>query len=190
LWCWIPPVVWFRAPSEAITVLAVVAELREQLLAWERELSVRESALLARERGVVEGGRAHMECNTIYDQVASFWGDYPPRLRTFTAGRRCSMEFDLVLSGRQFILSVQEVDLERREERLTADQVWCLHPSVRRNFSLELGELWERVAGVRDGRAVEGEQLSRLTMAVSDALVDLNVLPIQGIPVTPHVSSM
>jgi hypothetical protein len=33
------------------------------------------------------------------------------------------MEFDPVLSGRQFILSVQEVDLERREERLTADQV-------------------------------------------------------------------
>jgi hypothetical protein len=46
------------------------------------------------------------------------------------------------------------------------------------------------VAGVRDERAVEGEQLSRLTMAVSDALVDLNVLPIQGIPVTPHVSNM
>jgi hypothetical protein len=53
-------------------MLAVIAELREQLLAWERELSVRESALLARERGVVEGGRAHMECDTIYDQVTSF----------------------------------------------------------------------------------------------------------------------
>jgi hypothetical protein len=57
-----------------------------------------------------------------------------------------------------------------------------LHPSVRRNLSSELGELRERVVGARAGRAVEGEQLSRLTMAISDALVDLNVLLIQGIP--------
>jgi hypothetical protein len=49
----------------------------------------------------------------------------------------------------------------------------------------ELEELRERVAEVRAGRAVEGEQLSWLTMAISDALVDLNVLPIQGIPAQP-----
>jgi hypothetical protein len=65
------------------------------------------------------------------------------------------------------------------------DQVRGLHPSVRRNLSSELGELLEYVAGVRDGRAVEGEQLSWLTMAISDALVDLNMLPIQGIPAQP-----
>jgi hypothetical protein len=32
--------------------------------------------------------------------------------------------------------------------------------------------------GVRDGHAVDGEQLSQLTMAISDTVVDLNVLPI------------
>jgi hypothetical protein len=58
------------------------------------------------------------------------------------------------------------------------DQVWGLHPSVGRNLSLELGELQKRVAGVRYGLTVEGEQLSWLTMAISDALVDLNVFPI------------
>jgi hypothetical protein len=65
------------------------------------------------------------------------------------------------------------------------DYAQGLHPSVGRNLSLEFGELWERVAGVRAGHAVEGKQLSRLTMAISDALVDLNVLPIQGIPTQP-----
>jgi hypothetical protein len=51
----------------------VIAELWEQLLAQERELSERERerALLARERSVVEGERALgwacLECNTIHD---------------------------------------------------------------------------------------------------------------------------
>jgi hypothetical protein len=51
-----------------------------------------------------------------------------------------------------------------------------LHPSVRRDLLSKLGELRGRVAGARDGRAIEVQQLSRLTMAISDALVDLNVL--------------
>jgi hypothetical protein len=42
------------------------------------------------------------------------------------------------------------------------------------------------VAEVRASRAIEGKQLSRLTMAISDTLVDLNVLPIQGIPAQPQ----
>jgi hypothetical protein len=57
-----------------------------------------------------------------------------------------------------------------------------LQPSVRRNLSSELGELRERVVGARADRAIEGEQLSRLTMAISDALVNLNMLLIQFIP--------
>jgi hypothetical protein len=57
------------------------------------------------------------------------------------------------------------------------DQVRGLHPSVGRTLSSGLGELQEHVAEVRDGLAVEGEQLSQLTMAISDALVNLNVLP-------------
>jgi hypothetical protein len=68
---------------------------------------------------------------------------------------------------------------------LITDQAQGFHPSIRRNLLSELEELRERVAEVRAGRAVEGEQLSWLTMAISDALVDLNVLPIQGIPAQP-----
>jgi hypothetical protein len=62
------------------------------------------------------------------------------------------------------------------------DHVRGLHPSVERNLLLELREVQERVTGARDGRAFEVEQLSWLAMAISETLVDLNVLPLQGIP--------
>jgi hypothetical protein len=42
------------------------------------------------------------------------------------------------------------------------------------------------VAEVEDDRAVEAEHLSQSTMEISNALVDLNVLPIQGIPSQPR----
>jgi hypothetical protein len=51
---------------------------------------------------------------------------------------------------------------------------------------LELGKLRKRVGEVEDDHAVEAEQLSRLTKEISNALVDLNVLPIQGIPSQPR----
>jgi hypothetical protein len=46
----------------------------------------------------------------------------------------------------------------------------------------ELGKLRERVVEVEDDRVIEAEKLSWSTMEISNALVDLNVLPIQGIP--------
>jgi hypothetical protein len=49
----------------------VIAELQEQLLVRERELSEQESALFARERGMVEGKHAprwvRRECDTIHN---------------------------------------------------------------------------------------------------------------------------
>jgi hypothetical protein len=46
----------------------------------------------------------------------------------------------------------------------------------------ELEKLREHVAGVKDERAVEAKLLSWSVRDISGALVDLNVLPIQGIP--------
>jgi hypothetical protein len=43
-------------------------------------------------------------------------------MRASTTGRQCSLEFDQVLSGCLFILSMQEMDLERQEEKLVEDQ--------------------------------------------------------------------
>jgi hypothetical protein len=48
----ISPVVRFRAPSDVVSEPAVVVELREQLLVWERGLDEWEDALLVREHGM------------------------------------------------------------------------------------------------------------------------------------------
>jgi hypothetical protein len=103
----------------------VVVELREQLLVRERGLDEREDTLLAREHGVVEAecalGRACMECDVIHDQDTTILEDYQVRVSASTTSRWHSLEFDRVLSGRQFILSMQEVDLEWQEEKLAKD---------------------------------------------------------------------
>jgi hypothetical protein len=52
-------------------------------------------------------------------------------------------------------------------------------------MSLELEGLREHVARVEDDHADEGKQLSRSIREIFDALVDLNVLPIQDIPLQP-----
>jgi hypothetical protein len=59
---------------------AVVVELREQLLVWDRELDEQENALLAREHGVVEVEcalrRVHMECDTVHYRAGAVQHDY------------------------------------------------------------------------------------------------------------------
>jgi hypothetical protein len=50
-----------------------------------------------------------------------------------------------------------------------------------------LGKLSEHVAVVEDDHAAEAEQLSQLTIEISNALVILNVVPIQGIPSQPRL---
>jgi hypothetical protein len=54
------------------------------------------------------------------------------------------------------------------------------------NLSSKLERLREHMAGVEDDRAVKGEQQSWSIKETSDALVDLNVLPIQDIPSQPR----
>jgi hypothetical protein len=49
-----------------------------------------------------------------------------------------------------------------------------------------LGKLCEHVAEVEDDCVIHAEQLSQSTMELSNALVDLNVLPIQDIPSQPR----
>jgi hypothetical protein len=89
------------------------------------------------------------------------------------------------LRGHQFILSVQEVDLEWREEKLAEEQAWGHYFFNGRDLSVELEELHERVAGVESERATEAVQLSRSVTEISDALVDLVVFPIWDIPAHP-----
>jgi hypothetical protein len=69
---------------------------------------------------------------------------------------------------------------------LVDDQAQGHYPPDGRDLPLELGKLRERVAEVEDDHTVEAEQLSRSTMEISNTLVNLNVLPIQGILSQPR----
>jgi hypothetical protein len=152
------PIALFMAPSDVVAKPMMIVELREQLLEWERKLEERENALVARENDMVAAkhalGRAHMQCDVDHDRVKAVLLDYQARLRASTISQWRSLEFDRVLSGRQFTLSAWETDLEQWEEKLAEDQAWGLYSFDERNLSAELESLRERVAGVEDERAI------------------------------------
>jgi hypothetical protein len=172
---------------------AVVVELQEQLLIWEKGLASEENALMAREGDQVATehalGRARVECDVDHDRAEAIRLDYRARLHASTAGHQRSLDFDRVLCERQFILSVQGGGgLEQREEKLAKDQARGLYSFIERNLSVELEKLRESVAGVEDERAVEAVQPSWSVMEISDALVDLGVFPHSGCSYATEVS--
>jgi hypothetical protein len=72
---------------------------------------------------------------------------------------------------------LQEVDLKRQEEKLVEEQAQCLC-----YLSVELEEFCECMAGVEGEHGTEAMILSRSLMEVSNAPIDLGVLPIEDIP--------
>jgi hypothetical protein len=89
---------------------AMVTELQEQLLVRDRELDSQENALKAWEDNLAATelalGRARMECDTECDRAEAIQRDYQAWMRASTAGCWCSLDFDGVLRGCQFILTV------------------------------------------------------------------------------------
>jgi flavoprotein len=57
-------------------------------------------------------GRARMEC----DMAEAVWQDYQARMHASIIGCQRSLDFDRVLRGRQFNLTMRETDLERWEK--------------------------------------------------------------------------
>jgi hypothetical protein len=92
----------------AASVMAI--ELQEQLLARERELDSKEGALMNREDGLAASlcalGRVHMECDAKCDRAEAVRQDYRARICAFVAGCRRSFDFDWVLEGCRFLLSL------------------------------------------------------------------------------------
>jgi hypothetical protein len=85
--------------------------------------------------------------------------------------------------GRQFVFSMQEADLEWRQEKLAREQARGLYPFDGSDILVEMEELHERVAGVENERVVEVVQLSKSVMEISDSLVGPGLSPIRDIPV-------
>jgi hypothetical protein len=168
----------------------MVVELRERFHVREKELNKRENTLMAREDDVVAAeralGRTRMECDAERDWVKAVRHDYWAWFWTSTISQQCSLDFDWVLCGCQFTLSVWDMDLERREEKLVVDQAWGLYSFDGRDLSTELEKLCEHMAEVEDKYTAAAVQLSRSVMEISDALVDLGMFPIRDIPSKPR----
>jgi hypothetical protein len=129
--------------------------------------------------------RVHMECDAAHERAGVIKQDFRARLCASVAGRQRSLEFDQILSRHRFILFVQGMDLERREEVLADDQARGLYSPDGRDLPSELGKIHEHMAEVEDDHASGANQLSQSTMEISNAFVDWNVLPIQSIPLHP-----
>jgi hypothetical protein len=74
------------------------------------------------------------------------------------------------------------MNLEVHEAKLMEEQAWGLHPFDRWDLLAELEEIHVRMPRLEDEHASKSEKLLVLVMGISNALVDLRMLPIQDIP--------
>jgi hypothetical protein len=90
-----------------VTTLAVLDELQEQLLTWEREPNSREGAIIAWEDGLVASeialGRACMEHDAERKAVQQ---DCLSRMCVLTSDSKHSINFSHMLEERQILLSL------------------------------------------------------------------------------------
>jgi hypothetical protein len=80
------------------------------------------------------------------------------------------------------LLSLKEMDLEVCEAKLEEEQARALHYFDGWDLTAKLQELHVCVARVENERATNAEKLSTLVVGISNALVDLGMLPIRDMP--------
>jgi hypothetical protein len=78
--------------------------------------------------------------------------------------------------------------LEVHEAKLAEEQAQSLYPFDRWDLPAELEEFRVCVAGDADECATKAGKLSMLVVGISNALVDLGMLPIQDIPQLPKMA--
>jgi hypothetical protein len=103
-------------------------------------------------------------------------------MHPFIANCWRSLNFNQILEERQTLLSLQETDLEKQEEKLMEEHAHDLHSFDGRDLSTGLDELCLCMAGIEDKHATEVVGLSLLVIETSDALIHLWVFPIRDIP--------
>jgi hypothetical protein len=77
------------------------------------------------------------------------------------------------------------MDLEVQEAILAEEEACGLHPFDGRDLSVELEDIHAHVDMIEGERAIKAGQLLQLVMEISNALVDLGMLPVQDIPQLP-----
>jgi hypothetical protein len=86
------------------------------------------------------------------------------------------------LEEHQILLCQQETDLEVQEAILAEHYVHDLHPPDGWDMSAELEETRACVDEIKGERAAKANQLSQLVVGISNALVDLGMLPVRDNP--------
>jgi hypothetical protein len=100
-------------------------KLREQLLAWERELESKEGAITAWEDGLAMFehalGRVCTERDASHIQAKATQQDYLARTCTFCSRSKQLIILSRTLEERQILLCLQEMDLEVKEAMLVEE---------------------------------------------------------------------
>jgi chromosome segregation ATPase len=145
----------------AMSVVAI--ELREQLLAWERELESREEAIASREDGLAAFEhaleRVHMERDVSPIQAEVAHRDYLAQVRTFSSLSKQLISLSRSLEEHQILLCLQETDLEVQKVMLVEEQACGLHPHDGWDLSTESEGIRVCVDGIKGERAAEAGQL-------------------------------
>jgi hypothetical protein len=166
--------------------LALNVELQERLLAQERELDSREGAIATWEDGLAAFkcslGKVCTKCDAkrVWDEAIQ--QDFLARTHASSVRYKQLNNLRRTLEERQTFLCLQEMDLEVQEVILAKEQTCILHHFDGRDLSVELEEIHVHVDGIGGERAAEAGQLSHLVVEISNALVDLGMLPVQDIP--------
>jgi hypothetical protein len=168
---------------------AVIIELQEQLLAWERELDSREVAIVTWEEGLVAFacalGEVSAEFYASRARVDVVQWKFSTQACTSSSWSWQLTDLGRMLEERQTLLCLQEMDLEV-QEALLAEELECYqHPPSGQDLSAELNQARIGVDMINGECTIEAERLSRQVMWTSRVLVYLCMLPVQDIPQLP-----
>jgi hypothetical protein len=122
-----------------------------------------------------------VECDANHIQAEVVQHDFFTQSHASSSRSKWLTNLNQTLEECQILLCLQEADLEVQEVILVEEQVRGLHPPDGRDLSVKLEETRARVDGINSKHAAEVGRLSQLVMGMSNAIVDLGMLPVQDI---------
>jgi hypothetical protein len=165
---------------------AVVEELQELLLTWDKELMQREEALAMREEkaGIMDKALAKVsaDLDTERTKAEATWKKYLNKMVAHTTRAKHSLGLDKMLGEKKVELDWRKRDLERREAVLAEAQTRGFNPQENPDGLMEFVELWRFLQDVAADCVIEAGWLATLVRDVSKVLADLGVPPIPEIP--------
>jgi hypothetical protein len=160
----------------------VTIELQGQLLARERELDSRESAIVMWEEGLAAFsrglGEVRMERDASCTCIDAVQQDFFTQAHASSSRSEQLTDLGQTLEEHQILLCLLEKDLEVQEMILAKELQCGQHPIDGQDLSTELDKALMHVDRIDGEHAIEAEQLSQRVVRISNVLVDLGLLSI------------